>query len=152
MPNTADRAREICKPEAEKLDLILWDVRYIKEGAAYYLRVIIDKPGGVFIEDCESLSRAVDPLLDEADFIREHYILEVSSPGVGRELSRPEHFPPYMGREVTVKLIRPRLGVKQFTGSLTAYENGAVTLEVSGEPRIFPQNEISKINLFEEIQ
>ncbi|MDR1892865.1 MAG: ribosome maturation factor RimP [Oscillospiraceae bacterium] len=151
MSRTAERAHELCRGQAESLGLTLWDVRYVKEGADYYLRFMIDKPGGVFIEDCEKLSRAIDPLLDEADFLRERYILEVSSPGIGRELCRPEHFPPFFGCDVTIKLIRPLNGIKQVTGKLVEFNRGAVTVELKRERKTFQAGEYSRINLFEEI-
>ena len=151
MSQTAQRARELCGSQAELLGLTLWDVRYVKEGADFYLRFIIDKPGGVFVEDCEKLSRAVEPLLDEADFIRDRYILEVSSPGIERELARPEHFPPFYGHLVTVKLQRPADGIKQVTGKLVNYNNGAVTITHEEETKTYQANEYSRINLYEEL-
>ena len=96
--------RALALPLAEELSLRVWDIRFEKEGASWYLRIFIDKPGGVTIEDCEALSRAIDPVLDEADPISVPYYLEVSSPGLGRELTCPAHFEEMMGREVRVLL------------------------------------------------
>ena len=103
------------------MGLRLWDVRFEKEGSGWYLRYFIDKPGGVCIDDCERFSRAVDPLLDEADPIEQSYCLEVSSPGVERELTRPWHFEENLGRPVTARLISPRGGVREFSGTLLRY-------------------------------
>lgn len=102
--------RALAEPLAQRLGLRIWDVRFVKEGADWYLRVFIDREGGVSIDDCVDLSRLLSPALDEADPIDCSYCLEVSSPGVERELTRPEHFEAYTGRPVTVRLIRPRDG------------------------------------------
>ena len=143
---TTDRVFDLAEPAARELGLSIWDVRFVKEGASWYLRIFIDKPDGVSIEDCEAVSRAVDPLLDEADFISQAYYLEVSSPGVGRELSRPEHFDRFMGGEVRVRLVRPRDGKKEWIGVLTGFD-GDVTLEIDGETLLFPKAEIAKVHL-----
>lgn len=102
--------RTLAEPLARQLGLRIWDVRFVKEGADWYLRVFIDRDGGVSIDDCVDLTRLLSPALDEADPIDQSYCLEVSSPGVERELTRPEHFEAYRGRAVTVRLIRPRTG------------------------------------------
>lgn len=106
----------LAEPLARQLGLRIWDVRFVKEGADWYLRVFIDRDGGVSIDDCVDLTRLLSPALDEADPIDQSYCLEVSSPGVERELTRPEHFEAYRGRAVTVRLIRPRDGQRDFTG------------------------------------
>lgn len=144
--NTEETVRSIIRPVADRLGLQLWDVRFTKEGSEYYLRVTIDKEGGVFIEDCENLSRAIDPILDEADPIPVAYFLEVSSPGLGRPLTRPEHFEAMMGREVRVHTIRPMDGQRDFTGVLTAYD-GAVTLVCGSAERRFEKSEIAAVKL-----
>ena len=133
--NTVTVVEELARPIAESLGLRIWDVRYLKEGAAWYLRVFIDKDGGVDINDCEAMSRALDAPLDEADPIDGEYILEVSSPGIERELVRPEHFEAYIGADIMVKMIRPLEGIgKEFNGVLTAYDGGDVTVtDHSGE-------------------
>lgn len=105
--NTVLQVRSIVEPIIEQLGLRLWDVRYVKEGAQWYLRVFIDKEGGVGIEDCESVSRAIDKPLDDNDPIEQSYCLEVCSPGIERELTRPEHFQQFIGADIMVKLIRP---------------------------------------------
>ena len=133
--NTVSVVEGIAAPIAESLGLRIWDVRYLKEGSQWYLRVFIDKDGGVDINDCERMSRALDAPLDEADPIDGEYILEVSSPGIERELIRPEHFEAFIGADIMVKMIRPLEGIgKEFKGVLTAYDNGDVTItDHSGE-------------------
>ena len=151
MSKTVLKAWDICKKEADRLGLILWDVKFVKEGSSWFLRVFIDKDDGIFIEDCENMSRAIDPILDEADFIEQSYYLEVSSPGIGRELSRPEHFSQYLGKEITILLIRPKDGIREYKGILESSENGNITVLINSEQHIFTSKEISKVNLFEEI-
>lgn len=127
-PNTVQRVMEIAAPIASSLGLEIWDIRYLKEGSDRYLRIFIDKEGGVGINDCVEMSHALDKPLDEGDFIAEAYILEVSSPGVERELTKPEHFEKMYGKPVKVKLIRALDGKREFSGVLEHYENGEITL------------------------
>ena len=133
--NTVSTVEEIARPIADELGLRIWDVRYLKEGSQWFLRVFIDKDGGVDINDCERMSRALDEPLDQADPIDGEYILEVSSPGIERELIRPEHFAAFIGADIMVKMIRPIDGIgKEFKGVLTDYADGAVTItDHSGE-------------------
>ena len=119
---------KLAEPIAEELGLKLWDVRFEKEGASYFLRIIIDKEGGVDINACEAMSRRLDPLLDEADPIDGSYTLEVSSPGIERALTRDWHFEALMGQQLLVRLIRPVEGVRDFIGTLTDYRDGTLTL------------------------
>lgn len=136
-PNTVERVYEIAKPLADELGLEIWDIRYLKEGADWYLRVFIDKEDGVGIDDCVDMSHALDKPLDESDFIPHSYTLEVSSPGVERELTRDEHFAKCMGQEVNIKLIRPDSeGQREFSGVLDSYENGEITLALENEKKI----------------
>ena len=125
---------EIVKPVCDQMGLILWDVRFEKEGPDWYLRVFIDKDGGVFIEDCENLSRAVDPLIDAADPINQGYYFEVSSAGLGRKLTKDFHFESKKGCEALAKLIRAVDGKREIRGIITNYENGVVTLETQQGP------------------
>lgn len=115
----------------EGMGLSLWDVRFEKEGPAWYLKVLVDRPGGVMDTDtCEAVSRAVDPLLDEADPIEQSYFLEVGSPGLGRRLTRPEHFAAMAGRKVRAKLYAPGSGGgREPAGNLVGLENGVVTIQ-----------------------
>lgn len=133
--NTVSTVEEIARPIADELGLRIWDVRYLKEGSQWFLRIFIDKDGGVDINDCERMSRALDEPLDQADPIDGEYILEVSSPGIERELVRPEHFAAFIGADIMVKMIRPIDGIgKEFKGVLTDYADGAVTItDHSGE-------------------
>lgn len=126
--NTALIVRGIAEPIAKELGLEIWDVRYQKEGTQWYLRVFIDKETGVSIDDCVEMSHALDKPLDEADPIAEAYCLEVSSPGVERELTRPEHFAKFLNSKVMVKLIRPVDGKRDFKGTLESYDDSVVTV------------------------
>ena len=127
-------------------------MRYVKEGGSWYLRIFIDRPGGVGIEDCEKMSRAVSGPLDEADPIRESYCLEVSSPGVNRELTREEHFRAYRGSGVTVRLIRPLPdGHRVLRGTLLGCMDGTVTLcAESGENVTLPRKDVASVRLRED--
>ncbi len=127
--NTVSIVTGIAKPIAEELGLILWDVRFVKEGASWYLRIFIDKEGGVTINDCETMSRAINGPLDEADPISQAYFLEVSSPGIERELSRPEHFEIMKGKDVSVNLYRPTdSGEKEIIAELVGLEGDNIVL------------------------
>lgn len=141
--------RSLAEPFAEQLGLRLWDVRYVKEGAEWYLRFLVDKDGGVTIDDCEALSRLLSPALDEADPIANSYTLEVMSPGIERELIRPEHFEACLGMPVTVRLYAPRAGVREFTGVLAEYrKDGSVCLrQKNGETAVFAKKEIASAHL-----
>lgn len=127
---TVAKVWALCEPIVTGLGLSLWDVRYVKEGADRYLRIFIDKPDGVGIDDCEAVSRAVNDPLDALDPIDDAYILEVCSPGIERELVRDEHFAQFIGADIMVKLLRPAEGIgREFNGVLKAYENGNVTVQ-----------------------
>lgn len=147
--NTVSAVWQIAQPIAESLGLTLWDVRFVKEGADWFLRIIIDKEGGVSIEDCEAMSRAIDKPLDEADPISQSYCLEVSSPGVERELIRPEHFAQMTGQPVKVKLIRPdENGERELCGTLGGLEDDAVLLlGEDGAERKIPQKDTASVKL-----
>lgn len=136
--STAGAVREIALPIARELGLDLWDVRYVKEGAQWYLKVVIDKEGGVGVTDCENMSRALDAPLDEKDPCSDSYILEVSSPGVERELVREEHFTKFIGADIMVRMIRPIEGVgKEFKGKLSSADKQTVTIaDHSGDNQI----------------
>lgn len=135
---TVSKVWELCEPIVEGLGLKLWDVRYVKEGADWFLRVYIDKPEGVDITDCEKVSRAINDPLDELDPIENAYCLEVCSPGIERELVRDEHFEQFIGADIMVKMLRPIEGIgREFAGVLTAYEDGMVTItDHSGENKM----------------
>lgn len=127
--NTVTAVTKIVKPIAERLGLILWDVRFVKEGASWYLRVFIDKESGVTLDDCEAMSRAISDPLDQADPIDQAYFLEVSSPGIERELTRPEHFEAMKGRDVSVNLYRPTAeGEKEIIAELAGLNGNDILL------------------------
>lgn len=131
--NTVSLVWDIAKPIADELGLILWDVRFQKEGANWYLRIFIDKDGGVDIEDCVNMSHAMDAPLDEGDFIEQSYNLQVSSAGIERDLIRDEHFIRYIGEKIMLKLPRAVDGQKEFHGILEKYEDGNLTLSYGND-------------------
>ena len=140
---------EIAEPIAKDLGLQLWDVRYVKEGAQWYLRVIIDKEDGVGIDDCEKMSRALDAPLDEKEIGQNQYILEVSSPGLTRPLKKEKDFKRNLGKKVEVKIYRAVDGCKEFEAMLVGYGDSTLTLQKDGkeEPEEFSKNDISMIRL-----
>lgn len=137
--------RELVAPVAEEQGIVLWDVEFVREGAEMILRLTIDKEGGVGIDDCERFHRAIDPLLDEADPIETSYRLEVSSPGIERNIVRPEHFAAMKGSEVEVKLYAPMDGVKLFRGILGEFDGTSVTFSVGGEDISIEREKIARV-------
>ena len=125
----------------------LWDVEYVREGGEWFLRLYIDKDGGVDISDCEAVSRAVDPILDEKDPIPDSYNFEVCSAGLERQLKRSSDFEQFMGSAVTVKLFKAVNGAKEYAGTLTGYNDGAVTIEAAGTTYTFQKNEVAQVRL-----
>lgn len=121
--NTADRVRELALPLCEEMGLFLWDVRFEKEGATWYLRIFIDKDEGVDMNDCEEFTRAFNTIIDEADPVSQSYVMEIGSPGLGRELRRPEHFEACINELIRVRLIRPRSdGEREFIVGLDSFD------------------------------
>ncbi len=120
---------EVAKPIAENAGCSLYDVEFVKEGTNWFLRVTIDKMGGVSTDDCESVSRPLSDWLDEKDPITQSYYLEVSSPGIDRKLTRPEHYADNLGKSVTVRLFAAVDGQRQLEGILKEYQNGTIVLE-----------------------
>lgn len=152
MGNTIDTIWEIAKPIADELELRLWDVRFEKEGSSWFLRLIIEKEGGVNIADCEAFSRALDAPLEEADPISQSYYLEVSSPGLGRRLTRDHHFEQKMGEGVIVKLIRPLDGRREIKGTLSGYQNHILTIALEdGSHLELKKGDISFVKLDDDI-
>lgn len=146
--NTVKTVWEIAEPLAAELGLSIWDVRFLKEGSQWYLRVFIDKEGGVGIDDCVNLSHAIDGPIDEANPIEQAYILEVSSPGVERDLVRDEHFNAFIGEKIKVKMIRPVEGKREFSGILESYEDGNITIRLEdGSGFTFTKKEASFVKL-----
>ena len=147
MSKITEDVTNLAKGVVEAEGCSLWDVEYVREAGSYYLRVYIDKPGGVSINDCEAISRTLDKLLDEADPIPDSYVFEVSSAGAERELKRPSDFEAFLGNEVEVRTYRPVDGRKAFVGTLEKYEEGAVTLS-SGKKQIrFEKPDIALVKL-----
>ena len=138
MSKITDTVWALAEPVVKERGLELWDVEYVREAGTNYLRIYIDRPGeGVFIDDCEAVSKALDPMLDEADPIPDAYTFEVSSAGAERQLKRERDFLQFMGAKIEVKLYRPREGKKVLQGVLKGYENGDVLLETAeGSVRI----------------
>lgn len=127
--STVEKAYELAKPLAESLGVSIWDVVFEKEGASWYLRIFIDKDDGINIDDCEAFSRPFNKILDEKDFVDQSYIFEVGSPGIGRELKRPEHFEKYIGSPVRVRLIRAADGLKEIIGLLKEYNKDSILID-----------------------
>ena len=146
--NTVNAVWEIAEPIAEELGLVIWDIRFVKEGADWFLRIFIDKDGGVGITDCENMSRAIDKPLDEADPIEQSYCLEVSSPGLERELTRESHFEACKGEKIKVKMIRAIDGVREFSGILESSEGMSIVLRLEdGSAMNIEKKETSYIKL-----
>ncbi len=141
------RTEKLLKPIADKNEVEIYDVEYVKEGSEWYLRAYIDKPGGVNINDCESVSRALSDALDEADFIPDAYILEVSSPGLGRTLKKDRHLEKSLGEEVEIKTYAPIEKQKEFSGILKAFDADTVTITEEETERVFKRKEIARIRL-----
>ena len=135
------------QPIVEANGCSLWDVEYVREGSERFLRLYIDKPGGVDIDDCERVHRAVDPVLDEQDPIAESYHFEVCSAGLERVLKRPSDFEQFMGAAILVKLYRPRNGLKEIPCILRGYEEGRVTVEAGKETITFEKSEVALVRL-----
>ena len=144
--NIAASVRELIEPTVTSLGYMLWDVEYVKEGADMILRITIDSHEGIGIEDCEKVSRAIDPIIDEADPIEVSYRLEVSSPGVERVLTRPEHFDACMGDVVDVRLYAPLDGRKQLTGTLSAADRDSITVTENGSDTVLPRSAVAKVS------
>ena len=143
--NIAGVVRDLLQPIADDFGYMLWDVEYVKEGADMILRITIDKPEGIDIEDCEKMHRAIDPVLDEADPIEVSYRLEVSSPGVERTISRPEHYDACIGEKVEAKLYAPVNGQKKLVGTLVAADEKTFTLETEIESIVVEKSACAKL-------
>ncbi|MBQ9990785.1 MAG: ribosome maturation factor RimP [Lachnospiraceae bacterium] len=141
------KTEQLLAPIAETFGVEIYDVEYVKEGSDWYLRAYIDKEAGVNIVDCENVSRALSQKLDETDFIEDAYILEVSSPGLGRTLKKEKHFAKSMGEEVELRTYRPIDKCKEFIGILKDYQNGDVTILVGEEEKTFSKADIALVRL-----
>ena len=147
MEKVTDLTARLAAPIVEEQGCSLWDVEYVKEAGTWYLRVLIDKEGGVNISDCEAISRAIDPILDEKDPIPDSYSFEVCSAGLERQLKRPSDFERFMGSSVTVRLYTAKDGAKEHTGILTGYDGGAVAIREAEQEKRFEKNEVAMVRL-----
>jgi ribosome maturation factor RimP len=141
------KTEELLKPIAEANGVDIYDVEYVEEAGEWYLRAYIDKEGGVTIDDCEAVSRALSDALDNPEFIEDAYYLEVSSPGLGRTLKKDRHFEKSIGMEVDLKTYKPVDGSKEFTGTLKSFDKDTVTLMILEKEVSFSRKDIAKINL-----
>jgi len=151
--NTAETVYNLVKPLADQFNLEIWDVVYLKEGADWYLRVFIDKETGVSINDCVDLTQELNPVLDKADPVPNEYILEVSSPGINRKLTRPEHYRKYIGQMLRVKLVRPLEDGRRLLDGvlLNAESSGSFAIQIDEETSVdFEKKEYASVILLEE--
>lgn len=142
------RTEALIQPILDRLGFVLWDVEYVKEGADHYLRAYIDRENGITIDDCVEVSRALSDELDREDFIDEAYILEVSSPGLGRALKKDKDFERSIGQSVDIKTYKPIDGLKQMTGVLLSYDKDSIEISAeSGEKIRIGRSDLAKVNL-----
>ncbi len=146
-----ERAETLLMPIVAAINCEIYDVEYVKEGSEWYLRAYIDKPDGVTITDCETISRALSQKLDEEDFIPDAYILEVSSPGLGRALKKDKHLEKSIGMEVEIKTYKPIDKQKEFIGILKSYDKDTITIETEGDSipadKVFAKSDIAIVKL-----
>ena len=142
-----NRTEELLTPIAGAHGVSIYDVEYVKEAGEYYLRAFIDKEGGVTIDDCVDVSRALSDVLDREDYIAEAYTLEVSSPGLTRALTRDRHFDASIGKTVDIKLFQAVEKQKEFSGVLMSFDKETVTIRLEEEDRVFQRKEISSVRL-----
>ena len=145
-----EQVAQFAEPVVQAHGCTLWDVEYVREGGEWFLRLYIDKDGGVDISDCEAISRALDPILDEKDPVPDSYNFEVCSAGCERVLKRPGDFQQFLGSKVLLRLYRPRDGRKEYIGVLKDYQNGTVTLEAGEEAMTFTPEETALVRLYAE--
>ena len=147
MAKVTELVAALAAPIAEQNGCTLWDVEYVREAGQWFLRVYIDKPEGISINDCEAVSRPLSDALDEADPIESSYIFEVASAGAERPLKRPGDFEQFMGSPVLLKTYKPVDGRKEFSGDLAGYDNGAVTLRIGEEEKRFEKDAVALVRL-----
>ena len=147
MSKITEKVAALAKPVVEEEGCRLWDVEYVREAGIWYLRILVDKDGGLGIDDCERISRRLDPMLDEADPIPDSYVFEVGSAGAERELKRPSDYERFLGSEVELRLYQPINGSKSFVGTLKAYDDGDVTIETGGSEQHFEKGKIALVKL-----
>ena len=144
---TEKKVWELAEPITVQEECFIYDVEYVKEGGVWFLRVYIDKDGGVSLDECEAVSRALSTVLDEADPIQQNYYLEVSSPGIERKLKTKEHFDRYIGETIDIGLYKAINKSKQLTGKLISFEDDVITVEVGGESFELPLKETTGVKL-----
>lgn len=142
-----ERTQQLLIPIAEKNHVEIYDIEYVKEGNEWYLRAFIDKEGGVNINDCETVSRALSDELDRTDFIEDAYILEVSSPGLGRTLKKDKHLQKSLMEEIEIRTYKPISGSKEFNGILKAFDDHTITILSGEEEMVFQRNDIAVVKL-----
>lgn len=142
-----EQVESFARPIVEANGCKLWDVEFVREGSEQFLRLYIDKDGGIDIEDCERVHRAVDPVLDEKDPIPTSYHFEVCSAGLERALKRPSDFAQFMGSPILIKLYRPKNGLKEFPAVLRGYEDGRILAEAGKETLTFEKSEVALVRL-----
>ena len=146
--NYESRFEEILRKITDANGLTIYDVEYVKEGGEWYLRGYIDKEGGVTIDDCELVSRAVSDVMDRDDFIEDAYILEISSPGLGRDLKKDKHLAGSIGEEVELKTYKPVDGAKEYVGLLKAFDKDTITIELKNNTeKVFQRDTVAQIRL-----
>lgn len=143
---TESKVLSLISPIAENLNLKIWDVRFVKDGASWYLRIFIDKDGGITLDDCEALSRPANKLLDEVDPIDQSYFFEVGSCGIERSLFRNEHFEVYIGKNIFLRLIRPKDDRKDFKGTLLRFDKESFTINEDGTEITFAFSDTAFVN------
>ncbi|MBO5379822.1 MAG: ribosome maturation factor RimP [Clostridia bacterium] len=147
MASIVERVTPLCEKVASELGYFIWDVDYVKEGTEWFLRIEIDKEDGIGIEDCEAYSRAIDPLLDEENYIEGAYRLEVSSPGIERIIKNDFHLEKCIGEVVEIKLFAAIEGCKLARGTLFSFDSDSVTLKDENEI-VIPRKNIAKMNIY----
>ena len=147
MQKIEDKVYDLINEPIQNLNLSIYDIEYVKEGSGWFLRIYIDKDGAVDINDCENVSRLIDPMLDDANIIKSAYCLEVSSPGIERTLRKPEHFERYIDNEVEVSLFKPYEKQKVLQGILKSGNNDKVTINIDNKEITLNRKDISKVKL-----
>lgn len=145
--SVAQQVFSLIRETVEAQNVNLWDVRFVKEGASWYLRVIIDSDKGISIDDCTNVHHAIDPILDDADPIDKSYYLEVCSPGLERELTREEHFEKMANQKIKIRLYKAKDGVKEFSGTLISATDETLTAQINSTTAEFLRSEISSVKL-----
>lgn len=147
--NISQKIYDLINPTVQELEYNIWDIKFLKEGPNWYLRIFIERQDNqnICIEDCEKVSRSIDNLLDEADIIEQSYCLEVCSPGIDRELSTDEHLEKYTNHNINIKLIRPENNIKNISGELVSFDSLNINILNNSEIKSIPRKNIAHINL-----